>query len=202
MNPKKNSILASQDQILKEAIENPGKILANANKDMTKSISWFTDRVRRQRAKEKGLAGHANSVPTPGHMYLFSYLAKTREKLPYWDMHPLVIPIKYTKTGFYGINFHYLPPQWRARLLRMLIHNFTVSSTEVQYLRMSYEQLSALGAAKAFRPCVKQYLYSQMRARWQRIPPTEWTNAVMLPLQKFVGASASHVWKSSLGKIQ
>jgi hypothetical protein len=52
-----------------------------------------------------------------GRMYMFSYDAKWKDKLPYWDAFPLIFPIDFKKDGFLGINLHYLPPVLRAKLM-------------------------------------------------------------------------------------
>ena len=54
--------------------------------------------------------------PRVGQMYSYIYNPKTKDKLPYYDMVPLVIPVSYTNNGFYGLNFHYLSLQERNKL--------------------------------------------------------------------------------------
>lgn len=201
MNPIKSNELMAQERILLEAIRNPTKFAYQMRQDEKKSIDWFVNRLRKVRAKENkhfsGGAGSGNSSPMIGHMYLFSYDPKTKDRLPYWDAHPLVIPIEYYNDGFLGLNLHYLHPMMRAKLLQVLIHNYAVAGPHIQYLRVSYDQLKSLSKTVHVKSTVKRYLYSHMRQRFQRIPPTEWTNAIMLPLQKFVGASATAVWRKS-----
>ena len=53
----------------------------------------------------------------PGKMYMFFYDPKTKDKLPYYDGFPLVIPVERAEGGFYGLNIHYLPPILRAKFL-------------------------------------------------------------------------------------
>ena len=52
-----------------------------------------------------------------GNMYLFAYDPKHKETLPYYDRFPLIFPINKAKGGFLGINLHYLPPPFRAKLM-------------------------------------------------------------------------------------
>ena len=58
--------------------------------------------------------------PTYGVMNLYYYAPKHEETLPYYDVFPLVIPIKKLNDGFIGINFHYLPIPLRIKLFEKL----------------------------------------------------------------------------------
>src|SRR5690606_41052373 len=48
--------------------------------------------------------------PVPGRFYLYKYDPKTKEQMPYYDAMPLVLITDVTPDGWYGINFHYMPP--------------------------------------------------------------------------------------------
>lgn len=199
--PKKRSVLAIQETILKEAVLNPAKLMANTQKETHKSTQWFLNRVKRETEREGSGGSRAGATIVPGHMYYYRYNPIGKDTLPYYDIFPLVIPVTYRESGFIGLNLHYLPPAWRARLLMLMVHNFSMSNSETQYLKMTYNQLRSISAMKAFQPCVKMYLYKQMRNKLRRIPPTEWTNAIMLPLQHFVGATDTFVWRNSMERI-
>ena len=56
-----------------------------------------------------------------GKMYFYFYDPKTKERLPYYDRFPLVIPIEEYKDGFLGLNLHYIHPKSRINLLDKLI---------------------------------------------------------------------------------
>ena len=58
----------------------------------------------------------ASSVQ-PGQMYLFRYNPQGKKTLSYYDIYPLVFPLKASKGGFIGLNLHYLSPK-----LLSLIH--------------------------------------------------------------------------------
>ena len=96
-----------------------------------KAMDWFKSIARKaQRAVVPGRTGRREimddrntgitSSISIGRMYLFQYDAKWKEKLPYWDMFPLILPFDLAKGGFYGINLHYLPIPLRIRLLDRL----------------------------------------------------------------------------------
>lgn len=134
----------------------------------------------------------------PGRMYMYVYDAKHKDTLPYWDAFPLVFPVTSFPGGFDGINLHYLPPLLRARLMDAL---YTIANNknydDTTRLKISYNTLKAASNMNYFKPCYKQYLYSQVRSRFIYIEPKEWDIAMFLPLQNFKKATAQQVWRES-----
>jgi hypothetical protein len=135
----------------------------------------------------------------PGYMYMFVYDAKHKDTLPYWDKFPLIFPFSVTEDHFMGINMHYLPLPYRAKLMDAL---YSVASNrkydESTRLRISYDLLNSAAKYKYFVPCVKKYLKSQLKSRFLLIPSNEWDIALFLPLSRFQGARESTVFKDSL----
>ena len=133
-----------------------------------------------------------------GNMYLFAYDPKHKETLPYYDRFPLIFPINKAKGGFLGINLHYLPPPFRAKLMDEL---YTVMNNkafnDTTRLTAKYKILNSTTKFKAFKPCIKHYLNAQVRSKPAYINPTEWDVALFLPTQKFVGATATQVYADS-----
>lgn len=188
----------------KEELEKERKIRIPIRSDFLKkskkAVKWFTDRIKE---KIRGKDSHpADKKLTVGHMYLYRYDAKTKNKLPYWDAVPLCIPIGYYKGGFLGLNLHYIPPTLRAKLLQELDKYLGTQKGEKRFLRVAYGRLRAISKLRAFRPCLKRYLYSHLKSRPQRIPPSEWENAVLLPTAKWMKASSSAVYRDSMKAIR
>lgn len=126
----------------------------------------------------------------PGSMYCYVYDAKTKDVLPYWDKFPLVFPIAPTEkgNGWFGLNLHYVPLQFRARLLSVLYRVMNNKKyDETTKLKLSYQYLTELGsldqalAMTAF----KQYLTSHVRSRFVYIHPDEWPIAMYLPMEQW-----------------
>ena len=159
------------------------KALGTRNVDPTRVIKQGMNRAR-QNVK-------------PGQMFLFQYDPKT-QNLPYHDRFPLVFPFRREGDGFYALNLHYLPPQFRAILmdnLYQLINNF--ANDETTRLRLTYNILTSTAKFRYFRPCVKHYLNSQVQSRFIYIAPNEWDIAMFLPLHRFKGATVSRVYRDS-----
>lgn len=134
-----------------------------------------------------------------GRMIMFFYDAKTKDTLPYWDKFPLIFPISYYGDGFLGINLHYLPPIFRAKLMDQL---YTTASNDkydsTTKLRITYDILKGASKFRLFRPCIKRYLFSHVKSRFLFIPAEEWDMALMLPTARFQKASKNTVWRDSL----
>lgn len=135
----------------------------------------------------------------PGEMYLFAYDAKTKDTLPYWDMFPLVFPFKKLKDGFIGLNMHYLPYAMRVRLLDRLM-DFKTNSllNDTTRLRYSWSTIQGASRFKMAEPCVHRYLTDHIQSPLKKIDSNDWATALLLPVERFVGASKQRVWTESL----
>lgn len=133
-----------------------------------------------------------------GRMYMFYYDAKHKDTLPYWDRFPLVFPIELYGDGFLGINLHYISPLMRAKLMKALYDTANNNKNDdTTRLRISYEILRNAAQFRYFKPCVKRYLFSHVKSRYMYVSPAEWDVTIMLPTEKFVGASKAKVYKDS-----
>jgi hypothetical protein len=176
-----------------------------------KSAAWFERHVNefrnaRNLPEETLLRGAPylkKNVIIPGEMYLYIYDAKHAETLPYFDKFPLVFPFRAVPGGFYGINLHYLPYQLRARLMdRLIDHANDPGLTDNTRLRLKWQTITGFSQLKPAQVCVKHYLYSQVRSQFRKINPSDWASAVLLPMERFEGASNSTVWADSIRKIK
>jgi hypothetical protein len=142
----------------------------------------------------------------PGQLICFYYDAKMKKTLPYWDKFPLIFPIRVyrenDKEYILGINFHYLHPFYRARLMDALQdcmnNRFYNQSTRME---ASYQTLKAASKYRLFKPCLKKYLISHVKSQFLMIDPQFWNIALMLPLQQFQKAPAEQVWAESAAAV-
>lgn len=139
-----------------------------------------------------------------GSMYTFYYDAKLKDSLPYWDRLPLIFPFAKNKKGnILGINMHYLPLPLRAQLMDSLYeHTNNDKFDETTKLKMNYQMLMGISKHKLVAPTVHSYIPSHIRSKLMYIEPAEWDIALFLPTQKFVGATATQVWRDSRRKIR
>lgn len=167
-----------------------------------KSTQWFRDKIKEfgtPKSADLIRDGKRTSTPTFGLLNMFVYDPKLKEKLPYYDTFPLVLPIEKYSNGFLGINMHYLSMPIRIRLLDRLVdysnNDKFDSSTE---LRVDYSRLKKIDLIK---PCLKRYLAGNVKTQFRKVEADEFMIATLLPVQKFKKQSDSHVFAKSRGMI-
>jgi hypothetical protein len=139
-----------------------------------------------------------------GYMYAFKYDPKTKNDLPYYDTFPLIFPVRMDSDGFLGINFHYLPPVLRAKLMNALYSTLTNKKyDDTTKVKISYSILQSASKYRFFKPMLKKYLRSHVRSQFLEIQVNEWDMAIFLPTESFRKADTGRVWEESrkqLGK--
>ena len=95
------------------------------------------------------------------------------------------------------MNFHYLSPMIRFRLLNQL-QGFATNSKfdSTTRLDVSYARVGGLARVKQ---TIKKYLYSHVRSGFMRVDLQDAPTAVYLPVQQFKKRSASYVYGRSRG---
>jgi hypothetical protein len=137
-----------------------------------------------------------------GRMYFYFYDPKLKDMLPYYDRFPLVIPIERYQDGFLGLNLHYISPKQRVILLDKLSHFLNNHKyDETTRLRLSYDHLRNASTIYEGIPCIKKYLYKQVKSRFLEITADEWDIAALIPYEYFDGATKNKVWTDSRKKF-
>lgn len=171
-----------------------------------KSRDWFQQQVtsltRQHIAPNRMIATNPDRNKTrivPGELYLFHYDAKHQDILEYWDMYPLVFPFRKLPDGFIGLNMHYLPYQYRIRLLDHLMSFKTNKTlTENTKLKFQWSTIAGISKYKMAQPCVHRYLADYVQSPFKKVDAQDWATAMMLPVERFVGANKQKVWTNSL----
>jgi hypothetical protein len=172
------------------------------------SITWLQKRMASLKsptklAREIVSEKNRNGTFEVGGLYHFFYDPLTKNKLPYYDTFPLIIPLRIDKDGFLALNLHYLPPMYRAtfldKLMPLALKNERNDPTR---LRVTYDILKITQSVKEFKPCLKKYLESQIRSRIVPVEPNEWEVALFLPTAIFKGATEKKVYAESLKEIR
>ena len=176
------------------------------------AIASIADKISARRLMTQG---KLNGRPSVGRLNMFFYDPKYKKTLPYYDTFPLVLPIDRIPGGFVGINFHYLPIQFRLKLINDLV-NIYAKGTEIDLMgRESFTENTKvvitnfarlLSKVKATKPCVKHYLNSNIRSKIRRIKASEFVIASLLPVESFhqqnSEMSPTTVWNDSLKTIR
>jgi hypothetical protein len=123
-----------------------------------------------------------------GKMYFFKYDPKTKAKLAKYDKFPMCFPIERYNDGFLGLNLHYLDQDARQALTtRLLEYKNNKYMDERTKLKLSYQLISSTRSLNSLsRPCVKRYLFNQVRSHFIEIFPDEYDKAIQLPVEEWV----------------
>ena len=169
------------------------------------SRAWLQNKISSLNASQRSLFRDVDRTTRSafvGHMYFFYYDPKHKEKLPYYDRFPLVLPIEQYGDGFLGINLHYIHPKERMVLLDKLSETATDKSFDINTrLRLNYQYLKRASKVFEARPCIKRYLFTHVKSRFVEIFADEWDIAAMLPMETFVGAGTNKVYADSRNKF-
>jgi hypothetical protein len=174
------------------------------------AIKWYLALIKRLSPTRIDRAdftkrGRLRSNLQLGHMYCYVYDAKTKDELPYWDRFPLIFPIELTENGWYGLNLHYIPIQFRAKVLSVLYRFLNNKKyDETTRITLTYRYLKDLGASdKALmQVAFKQYLTNRVKSRFIHISPDEWPIALYLPMEQWQKQSFSKVYSDIDSKIK
>jgi hypothetical protein len=162
-----------------------------AKKEQDDAADWFYNKARSTSGYRKNITNNterARDGVVIGKMFFFVYDPKTKDKLPVYDRFPLVFPIERYGDGFLGLNVHYLSQGERSTLLnRLMEYRSNQRMDERTRLRLTYDLISSTKKlASLTRPCIKRYLFSQVRSKFIEVTSNEWQQAINLPVQMFV----------------
>ena len=170
-----------------------------------KSRAWFEQQVllmtRKRITPNKVIQSNPQQLRAqvfPGFLYMFAYDPKLKETLPYYDMFPLVFPFRKVPGGFYGLNLHYLPYPLRVQLLdRLMTFANNDKMDQTTKIKYSWQMIDGVSRYKLAQPCVKHYLNDHVRSPFRRVEANDWATAMMLPVERFQGATKEQVWTDS-----
>lgn len=164
-----------------------------------KSATWYRTQVNKiasnKTAGQLFRENKLNNRPSVGRLNLFGYNPKFRKTLPYYDVFPLVLPLEPISGGFMGMNFHYLPPMLRFRLLERMQATATDNRFDSKTkFDVNYGDVKSI---KIVKPTIKKYLYAYCQTGFLRINADEAAIAIYLPVQRFKKASDAVVYSDS-----
>jgi hypothetical protein len=174
------------------------------------SREWFLGKLksigdgsvdRNAMLKSESLSPASKTIA--GKMYMFWYLPKHRETLPYFDKFPLVLPLEITGQTLTALNLHYLPIDLRQSLFYSLLNRVNNNKyDESTVMQVTYETLKGSRAMKAHRPCIKKYLAGRIMGNIVNVPAQEWEIAVHLPTALWRKQNENYVHNRSREQIR
>jgi len=202
-------------QMVFQKILEEGTKKGNLPRASRKATKWYQQKARRTRTTPRQIWSEKERHKLSnlrrrllGNMYYYFYEPETKDKLPYWDAFPLVIPIELTQEGFLALNFHYLDWRLRAIFMDRLLslqrqtddpadRSEQSEEGKLDWRKINYRRLSQLARYKYFKPCLKHYKFVNMRSRMIQVSMEEWDVALFLPLERFEKARKNKVWEDS-----
>ena len=148
-----------------------------------KSYDWYRKKVAAMTtpgARSLIRSGKATLRPKYGIMNLFGYDPKHKDKLPYYDTFPLILPLEPAKGGFIGLNFHYLKPGARVAFLRSLANE----ATDKRFDKKTRYNINWRNNT-FMRKTAKHYLFNHLRTSFLNITADEMAIAIFLPVARF-----------------
>lgn len=147
----------------------------------------------------------------PGRVYMFNYRNPiSKASADYYDMYPVVMVINVyeQKDYFNALNFHYLPPFYRAELMNELFKymvNPNVTGDELATTiraklapRVNYEFLKKRRNLMSFKPLWRRYNMQRVIGQYLYVPPKAWDFIIQMPVGRFRKAGINRVYRDSL----
>lgn len=157
----------------------------NASEINVKDVSEF-DEGRVTSIARKLSKSESSFKAEIGFMYHYLYEPKTDMK--YYDQFPITLVLKKYPKGFLGLNFHYLDLEYRFGFMSQLWDHVIGDEDDLDdhtFFNIRYNTLKGLKGKRYYLPCVKRYLYSQLKSPLYKIPANNWLYAIMLPTSRF-----------------
>ena len=161
------------------------------------SVRWYRSKIQQiapRLSPEKMIAeGKTTARVNYGMLNLFLYKPLWAANLKYYDMFPLVIPFKWYRNGFCGVNFHYLSIPMRVALLERLSefqeeHELYArdrrneSGTQSDVLALTWQKISGM---RGIKPTIHRYLNKYVYTNFLKIELEDMVASILLPVERF-----------------
>jgi hypothetical protein len=187
------------------------KVRADPRYTQVRSLDWFKRKINElggnsPTAKTDLLKTTKDQQTTrflPGCMFMFKYMPKHADTLPFYDVFPCTLIFSIEDGLVRGINWHYLPYVIRGKLFDKLWQIAMVyRNNQQQCKRITWQLLSNVAKFPEVRPAVKSYLYSHIQSKLIKIDLDDWKTAMLLPVESFAKKSLAYVARDSGQKIK
>lgn len=191
----------------KEQVRKIKADMAREGIDMTSNQAtyYLMEKMKRVGSIQKAsILKHGDSprMIDEGSFYYFSYRPKGREKLPYYDLYPLVYVMNRQEGGekFLAVNFHYLDFRYRAWFINSMLKYATTKEWDKDpeafltlFQNAGYPTFKGKPSLRFYKPAIKSYRYDCISSPVNRVPPSDWKTVLFMPLEAFVGKTAFEV---------
>lgn len=171
----------------------------------TQSMGWLNLKVKALKQNEENLSFILNKykeTPAIGGMFFYTYDAKGKDELPYWDKFPLILLLEDQGNHFLGLNFHYLDYETRLKIISNIPASYD-KTKNMKTANITYSQVKSSSKYKDLKQyCIKKYIKNNVVGKILPVEAHEWIFAASLPVADFVkkGTKIKNVKRDVWGK--
>jgi len=135
-----------------------------------------------------------------GKIYTFTYDAKFKDKLDFWDAMPMNFILGHleSKSGnvnAFGMNISYIPPQIRLQVLDKIVHIFDTAiirrniekinedKRPLKDLPMTYDIAKKILSGSGFEFAIRSYIYNRIKTKPLIVTYQDWWKVATFPSQ-------------------
>jgi len=130
----------------------------------------------------------------PGKMVMFAYNAK--DKTAAYDANPLIIVLRRSSKYTLGLNWHWMPPKMREKVLDGIMKQNKQNIKRGLPLTLNYSMVKRL--IKGLGPVVRLYINKRISSKGVVIPSYQYYKIVNLRSEHFIGISAKGAWAQAI----
>jgi hypothetical protein len=164
---------------------------------ISRNKKWFDDNYI-SRINEP-IIPNSMGMLVEGSMCTFTYDAKFKDKLDFWDFLPrsLILQTRISKKGVINVlalNVSYIPPQIRLKVLDKIVKTFNTSFinpnnkkieneqfNSIRNLPLQYDVVKKILSGSGFEFAIRSYLYNRLWSTPLVIPYTDWWRVATVP---------------------
>lgn len=131
-----------------------------------------------------------SSVVRPvGKIFMFSYIPEGKHdpNLPYYDRFPLLLLMGRDKHGFEGFNLHYIPLEYRLRIMMRLSNAYLIAekSFEPRFF-FKYDSIKNDPNFRYLKASYRRYTNKYMESLLFEVKPEHWGSVLYAPFSLFM----------------
>jgi hypothetical protein len=131
---------------------------------------------------------------TPGSLLMFAYNAK--DKYSAYDGRPLCLVLRRSKGYTLGINFNWMPPKMREKVLDGIIKQNKSNIKKGLPITVNYSMVKKL--IKGLGPVIRLYINKRISPKGVVVPSYQYYKVINLRSEHFIGISSKAAWAAAI----
>lgn len=137
----------------------------------------------------------------PGALVQFTYNAKHKDTLTFWDGKPAIIVLKKTSTRMLGLNLHFVPFPLRKMIAEYIVKKNLDNIKNNKRIFINYTGIKAFLIAIRATICIRSYILTRTGGKYTMVKNSKdyILGATLLKTQKLYKMSSDEIYKIALG---